>query len=46
MTSNYALDLLGLKGLNNSNIYVPSEGTGKKLLSFNAKKLLNNEYIN
>ena len=35
-----------LKGLNNSNTYVPSEGTGKKLLSFNAKKLLNNEGIN
>ena len=35
-----------LKGLNNSNTYVPSEGTGKKLLSFNAKKLLNNEDIN
>ena len=34
------------KGLNNSNTYVPSEGTGKKLSSFNAKKLFNEERIN
>jgi len=34
-----------LKGLSNSNIYVPSTKVGKQLLSFKAKKLFNNEEI-
>jgi len=34
------------KALNKSNTYVPSTISGKKLLSFTAKKLLNNEQIN
>ncbi len=34
------------KALNQSNTYVPDTISGKKLLSFNAKKLLNNEQIN
>ena len=34
-----------LKGLSNSNIYVPSTKVGKQLLSFTAKKLFNNEEI-
>ena len=34
------------KALNKSNIYVPDIISGKKHLSFNAKKLLNNEQIN
>ena len=35
-----------LKGLDNTNNYVPNEFTGKKVLSFNAKKLFNNQNIN
>ena len=31
------------KGLNKSNIYVPSATSGKQLLSFDAKKLFNND---
>ena len=34
------------KGLNKSNIYVPSATSGKQLLSFDAKKLFNDEQIN
>jgi cytochrome c biogenesis protein CcmG/thiol:disulfide interchange protein DsbE len=34
------------KALNKSNTYVPDTISGKKLLSFSAKKLLNNEQIN
>ena len=34
-----------LKGLSNSNIYVPSTKVGKQLLSFKAKKLFSNEEI-
>ena len=34
-----------LKGLSNSNIYVPNTKIGKQLLSFKAKKLLNNEEV-
>ena len=34
------------KALNKSNTYVPSAISGKKLLPFSAKKLLNNEQIN
>ena len=34
------------KALNKSNTYVPGTISGKKLLSFSAKKLLNNEQIN
>tara|TARA_B100002049_G_scaffold65207_1_gene46997 strand:+ start:57 stop:578 length:522 start_codon:yes stop_codon:yes gene_type:complete len=34
------------KALNKSNTYVPDIISGKKLLSFSAKKLLNNEQIN
>ena len=31
-----------LKGLNNKNNYIPNENTGRKILSFTAKKLFNN----
>ena len=34
-----------LKGLSNSNTYVPSTKVGKQLLSFKAKKLFNNEEV-
>ena len=34
-----------LKGLSNSNTYVPDTKVGKQLLSFKAKKLFNNEEI-
>jgi len=34
-----------LKGLSNSNIYVPDTKVGKQLLSFKAKKLFNNEEV-
>ena len=34
------------KALNKSNTYVPDTISGKKLLPFSAKKLLNNEQIN
>ena len=34
-----------LKGLSNSNTYVPNTKIGKQLLSFKAKKLFNNEEI-
>ena len=34
------------KGLNKSTTYVPDETYGKKLISFDAKKLFNNEEIN
>ena len=34
-----------LKGLSNSNVYVPSTKVGKQLLSFKAKKLFNNEEV-
>ena len=35
-----------LKGLDNSNTYIPSESSGKKLFSFNSKNLFNNTKIN
>ena len=34
-----------LKGLSNSNTYVPDKKVGKQLLSFKAKKLFNNEEV-
>ena len=34
-----------LKGLSNSNTYVPDTKVGKQLLSFKAKKLFNNEEV-
>ena len=34
-----------LKSLDNSNTYVPDTKIGKQLLSFKAKKLLNNEEV-
>ncbi len=34
-----------LKGLSNSNTYVPNTKVGKQLLSFKAKKLFNNEEV-
>ena len=34
-----------LKGLSNSNTYVPNTKIGKQLLSFKAKKLFNNEEV-
>ena len=35
-----------LKGLNNKNNYIPNENTGRKISSFTAKKLFNNQKIN
>ena len=35
-----------LKGLNNKNNYIPNENTGRKILSFTAKKLFNDQKIN
>ena len=35
-----------LKSLDNTSYYVPSESTGKKVLSFSAKKLFDNQSIN
>jgi len=35
-----------LKGLSNSNTYIPSTSSGKKLISFESKKLFNNQEVN
>ena len=35
-----------LKGLNNKNNYIPNENTGRKISSFTAKKLFNDQKIN
>jgi len=34
-----------LRSLNNSNTYVPNEGSGKKISTFNAKNFFNNDII-
>ena len=34
------------KGLSNSNTYIPSTNSGKKLFSFKSKKLFNNQEVN